>query len=117
MAVTSNLNIALTFTGDAETRDNFGISENQASPGQNQVIDLISGDNTITLPTGGGSLSVAVIIIPPPANAIVLTLKGDAADVGVALGLTNPTSIAVNSVSSFIINAADVVVGLRLIFV
>ena len=117
MAVTANLNYALTFTGDAETRDNFGISENQASPGQNQVIDLSSGDNVITVPTGGSSLAVAIIIIPPPANAITLTLKGDASDIGIALGLTDPTSIAVNSISSFIINAGGSVVGLRLIFV
>jgi len=117
MAVTSNLNYALTFTGDAETKDNFGIAENAVSPGQSQVVDLISGDNTITVPDGGGSIAVAVLIIPPAANSVVLTLKGDAGDVGLAIGLTDPTSLALNTVSSFILNAASAVTGLRLIFV
>ncbi len=118
MAVTSNLNYALTFTGDAETNDNFGISENQASPGQIQVVDLVSGDNVIAIPSGGGSVAAAVIMIPPPANTIVLTLKGDAGDVGVVIGLTDPISLTLSTtISSFILNTSGIVTGLRLIFV
>lgn len=117
MAVTSNLNFALQFTGDAETEDNFSMNQNENSPGQSEVQDLISGDNVITVPTGGNSIAQVVIIIPPAANSIAMTLKGDAADVGIPLNLVNPTALAINALSSFIINASDAITGVRFIFV
>ncbi len=117
MAVTSNLNMHLTLTGDTELDDNFSFVENQASPGQNEIQDLISGDNTITIPKGGSSVPVGCIIIPPSGNVVVLTLKGIGADTGIAIHPSNPTCISLSSAQvSFVINVTSDLDGFRFNF-
>lgn len=51
------------------------------------VTTLGSGDNTISIPAG----ATAVVIKPPDSNAVVLKMKGNAADVGIQISKTNPT--------------------------
>ena len=117
MAVTSNLKLNLKFSGDVTLDDFFAFAQNAASPGQAQVLDLSSGNNTITVPSGGSSAASGVIVIPPSGNAVVLTLKGVAGDTGFAMGLTDPAVLTLGSgVTSFVINAASAVTGVRLFF-
>lgn len=111
MAVTSNRKITITWTADVEYSQEFDATVNSAGSGQNQLVALVSGNNTITVPTG----ATGVTIIPAEDNAVALTLKGVNGDTGIALALTSPTSIGLASVSSFVINAGGSVT-VRLIY-
>jgi len=111
MSVTSNRDINIQFTGDVEFQQTFSASASAVSPGDNGLTSLVSGNNTITVPTG----AVAATIIKPTGNAVVLTLKGVNGDTGIALSLVDPDSISLSSVSSFVINASGTVT-VRIIF-
>ncbi len=118
MAVTADLSFVLRLTGDVESSDIFSFVQSIVSPGQLQVVDLASGDNTITIPTGGSSVPVALIIIPPAGNTETLTLKGDAGDTGVAIKPTDPCCISLPSgASNPILNAGGIVTGIRYYFI
>lgn len=112
MSVASNRSVILSMTGDVEYTQQFDAVVNSAGSGQNQLVNLSSGANTITVPSG----AVAVTIIPPAANAVAMTLKGVAGDTGIALSLLAPSSISLLSVSSFVINAASAITGVRFIY-
>ena len=117
MAVTSNVNLLLELSGDVVSKDIFSFAENAVSPGQIQVIDLASGSNTITVPTGGSSVPTGVILIPPAGNAVVLTLKGVTGDTGIAIGLTDPMVLSLAAgVANFDVTTASAVAGFRFIF-
>lgn len=117
MAVTADLNLQLEMSGDVVSKDIFSFAQNAASPGQLEVKDLSSGDNTITVPTGGSSVASGCILIPPSGNAVVVTLKGVGGDTGIAIGLTNPMVLTFGSgVTNFVINAASAITGFRFIF-
>lgn len=111
MSVTSNRSVLLTFTGDIEFSQTFDAETNATGSGQNQLIDLAIGNNTITVPTD----AVAVTIIKPNLNTAQLLLKGVNGDTGVALNLLDPDSISLESVTSFVLNS-DEIVTVRLIF-
>ncbi len=65
---------------------------------------LASGDNTITVPTG----ATAVLIQPPLANAIALTLKGAGGDTGILLHKIYPTLVSLSAgQTTLIINAGS----------
>ena len=87
MAVTAERKITITFSGDVIGTEVPAAASNTVSPGQIQILSLVSGANTITLPTGG-STPKAVTIIPPAANVETLTLKGVTGDTGVAMHAT-----------------------------
>lgn len=112
MSVTSDRSIAITFTGDVEYSQTFEASTNATGSGQIQLINLSSGANTITVPSG----AVAVTIIPPTANAVTMTLKGVSGDTGIALALTAPCSLSLSSVSTFVITAGGTITGVRFIY-
>jgi len=111
MAVVSNRQVLISWTGDVEYTQEFDAAVNNAGPGDNHLLNLSSGANTITVPTG----TKAVTIIPPTGNTVVMTLKGIAGDTGIALQLTDPSSIALTS-TTFVLNAASALTGLRLIY-
>jgi len=116
MAVTATRSITVVYSGDVVGTQTHDAADNAVSPGQMDLVTLASGANTITVPTGG-STPTAVTIIPPASNAVVLTLKGVAGDTGIALHLTDPTSIALpTSVTTFVINAASTCTGVRFIW-
>ncbi len=118
MAVTSNLKYDLNLTGDVESQDIFSFVQNAVSPGQFQVIDLASGLNTITVPTGGSSVAVACIIFPPSSNTDSITLKGVTGDTGVLLHPTNPACISLGAgVANFVLTAGAAIAGVRFYFV
>ncbi len=62
---------------------------------------LSSGDNTLDVPSG----ALSAIIIPPTGNVIVLTLKGNAADVGIVISPVNPTVLSLTD-ATFILNVS-----------
>ena len=92
MAVTANRTEIITFTTDVTATLAFPAAENTASPGSVQLYTLASGDNTITLPTGGSTVKAATII-PPAGNAQAITLKGATGDTGLVLSLTEPMTL------------------------
>lgn len=117
MAVSSVRKITIDYSEDLVASFEFPAAENEDSPGVIQLIDLALGANTITVPTGG-STPTGVTIIPPDGNTVIITLKKVAGDIGIALGLTDPTSFSFDSTTftSFVLSAADVVEGLRLVW-
>lgn len=111
MSVTSGRSVTITFTGDIEYTQSFSATNVSTGSGQNQLVSLSSGNNTITVPSN----AVAVTIEMPSGNTVQVTLKGVNGDTGIALHLTDPTSIGLNAVSSFVLNAASAVT-VRLIY-
>lgn len=112
MAVTSNRKVVIQFTGDVLYSQEFSAAVSSLGSGQNQLVDLASGANTITVPSN----AVAVTIIPPSDNEETITLKGVTGDTGISLSKTDPCSLSLLSVSSFVLTAGGVITGLRLIY-
>lgn len=118
MAIQGQVTINVTLTGDVDFADTFSTAKNLVSPGQIEVQDLSSGNNTVTVATAGGSTAVGVVILPPAANTIVLTLKGVNGDTGFVIHPTDPTYIGLGSaVANFVISAGSAITGVRFIFV
>lgn len=119
MATTSSHSITVTFTGDVQAVEPVSVANNAVSPGQPGVyVNLSSGNNTVNTPTAGGATPVGCWVIPPAGNATQITLKGVNADTGIALHLTNAAFVSLASgVSSFVLNAASSITGVRLIWV
>ena len=116
MSVAAARKVTIAFTGDFVATNEFNAASNTLSPGQTDVITLPTGATTITPPTGGSS-PMAVTVIPPSTNTIALTLKGIAADTGIGLHLTDPTSIGLASTTAtFVLSAASTITGVRLIW-
>lgn len=116
MSTVSTRVSTITFTGDITATQTVSAAQNLASPGDMDYVNLTTGANTITLPPNTVT-TVAVTIIPPAGNTVALTLKGVAGDTGVPLHLTDPSTIALAAgVTSFVLNAASAVTGLRLIW-
>lgn len=116
MSVTSNRSIDVIFEVDHESSDTYEADENTDSPGQVQVVTLSSGNNTVTVPSGG-TTPKAVTIVKPSGNTTSITFKGVAGDTGVRLHDTDPDSISLDSsVSSFVLTAGASLEGVRLIW-
>jgi hypothetical protein len=116
MAVTATRTIALGFTGDVVGNEALAAATNAVSPGQIQIVTLASGNNTITVPTGG-TTPKACSITKPSDNTTAITLKGVTGDTGIRLHDTDPDSISIDdSVTTFVLNAAAEIVGVRLYF-
>lgn len=104
MATTSNRSINIQFENDVEYNQTFDAAESLVSPGSIETIELVAGNNTITVPDN----AVSATIIPPSANEETLTLKGVNGDTGIGLARISPTSIGLASgVTSFVIAAGD----------
>jgi len=116
MAVTASRQTVIVFTGDVTGTETINAANNANSAGVIEVKTLALGANTITVPTSG-TVPTAVTLIPPVGNVNIITLKGLTGDTGVALHLTDPTTIALGAaVTSFVLNAAATVTGIRLIW-
>lgn len=115
MAVTAKRSIVTNFSGDVGLNTTSRAADNATSLGETEILDLAGGDNTITVPTSTGSTLAGVTIVPPSGNTEALILKGVGGDTGIALHKTDPTSLGLDSgVTSFVLNAAGAVDGLRL---
>jgi hypothetical protein len=116
MAVQSTRTVNVVFSGDAEFNTDYDAAVNPNSPGGVDVVNLTTGANTITVPTGGTTVT-ACTIIPPSANTIQMTLKGVTGDTGINLHLTDPTSLALAAgVVSFCLTAASGITGVRIVW-
>lgn len=111
MSVTSNREITITSSGDVEYSQPFSAAVNSSGSGQNQLVELSTGNNTITVPDN----AVAVTIIKPTGNTVVLLFKYVNGDTGFPIHLTDPDSISMSSVTTFVLNAASAVT-VRLIY-
>ena len=111
MSVTSNRSIVIQQSSDVEYTQEFSATANPDGSGQNQLVELSTGNNTITVPDN----AIAVTILMPADNDVQVTLKGVNGDTGIALSLLDPTSIGIESVTSFVLNAASGVT-VRLIY-
>lgn len=117
MSVISSRNIQIQFSGDADTKIIRSALDNIVSPGDFDIVSLVLGNNTITPPSVSGVVTTALTIIPPAGNISLMILKGNAADVGIPLHLTDPTSIALDTTFvSLVLNAAAAIIGVRLIW-
>ena len=103
MAITSNRRIINEFEGDYTLVAINEAAESTVSPGQVTDAVLTTGNNTITPPTG----AIGATIIMPAANTALVTLKGVNGDTGIALHLTDPTSIALHTATAFVLNAVS----------
>lgn len=114
MAATSTRTITTTYSGDVTLTQSHAAASNGASPATEQIMNLASGNNQI-LPPGGGTTLSGVTLVPPVGNAVGLTLKGLAADTGIPIHLTDPTSLGLTTgVTMINLGAANAVTGLRL---
>ena len=113
MAVTADRTTILTYSGNTMATESFSAAQNTASPGSITIHTLSSGANTITVPTGGSTV-VCATIVPPSGNTQTITLKGVTGDTGVAIHKTDPSSVALDSVTSFVLTAGGTVTGLRI---
>jgi hypothetical protein len=116
MATNAARGATITFSGDVTGTEIVNAAANAASPGQIQILNLAAGANTIT-PPGGGATIVAVRIIPPAGNTQLITLKGVTGDTGVPLHKTDYTELGLDAtLTTFVLTAAGIVTGLRLIW-
>lgn len=105
MSTNARRRLTITYSGDVEGEQILDANDNATSPGAVEMKPLVSGDNTVTVPTAAAP--TAVTIVPTLRNGAsdTLTLKGVAGDTGVKLHSTDPTTIALRSnQSSFILN-------------
>lgn len=114
--VTSNRTTTIVYSGGVIGSEIIAAAQNSNSPGNIQIINLISGFNSIAVPTGG-TTPTAVTIIPPVSNSTQITLKGITGDTGIILHPTDHTVIALNSAQATIgLTAAAAITGLTLMW-
>ncbi len=119
MAATAKRKITLTYYGDVGgaspgVAQEISALDNLASPAEIQIITLAAGDNTITVP-GGGSTPKSCTIVKPSSNASLIKLKGVNGDTGIGLHKTDPDTISIDATTTtFVLNAAAQIVGVRL---
>jgi hypothetical protein len=105
MSVSALRTIVIAFSGDTTGTQSYPASVNMNSPGDIDVVSLVSGDNVIPVPAGG-TVPRAVTILKDPNNTVALKLKGAAPDTGHPLGLTDPDSFTLAlGATSIILNA------------
>jgi hypothetical protein len=117
MSLTSSRTVQIQFSGDISTEVIQSALDNAVSLGEIDVISLALGDNTITAPVVSGLVVTGLMIIPPAGNASLITLKGVAGDTGIALHLTDPVSLSLDTTFvSLVLNAAAAISGVRLVW-
>lgn len=117
MATSTTRTVTIASAGDIISGETFSATPNTSTPRLQDVVSLSSGNNTITVPSSGTAVPNALTIIPPASNGVQLTLKGVNGDTGIAIHLTDPTTIALGSaVTSLVISAASNISGLRFLW-
>lgn len=113
MSVTAARTITVVYSGDVTGTETITAASNSASAGSVEIKTLSSGDNTITVPTGG-TTPTCCIIVPPTANSTSITLKGVSGDTGIRIHNTDPSAIALHStVTSFVLTTGGSITGVR----
>lgn len=105
MSTTAKRKTTITFSGDVAGTQEIEAADNTASAGSVQIVNLSSGANTITVPTGG-TVPTCCTITKPSDNTTSITFKGVTGDTGVRLHNTDPDSISIHSsVTTFCLTA------------
>jgi hypothetical protein len=116
MTVTARRKTTVVFAGDVAGTQEYDAAYNTDSPGVVQIATLASGNNTVTVPSGG-TTPTCVTIVKPSDNTTAITFKGIAGDTGVRLHDTDPDSISIHSgVTSFVLHCAAEIVGVRVVW-
>jgi|SRR5215469_14413242 len=102
MSLTSSRRAIVEFNGDYTLTAVNEAADNANTPAAISDIALITGANTITPPTG----VTGVTLLMPAGNTAIVTLKGVSGDTGVALHITDPSSIGLNGSSTFVLSAS-----------
>ena len=112
MAVAGLLRIEALLTGLAAGQRTVGPFTQTTAVGRSDSVDLATGANTITPPTG----ATVVLIIPPTANTSKITLKGITGDTGVSISRSQPTVLSLNAVTTFVLTAGGAVTNVELVW-
>lgn len=113
MAVTGVLYLTGTLAGEPEGSSTVALSWTITAGISDALVDLASGANTITVPSG----TTVILVIPPTANTQTITAKGLSADTGFQLSKTAPSVIAWQTGSSFVLTAGGTITGLKVLFI
>ena len=118
MPATGTIEVKATITGlpgGSTTVGPLTIVSATAVGERRSPLDLASGSNTLTIPTG----AKALIFIPPTGNTQALILRpGDASGTGITISKTQPTVLAFEAAPASVnINAAGTVAGCEAIFI
>jgi len=77
-------------------------------------LSLLSGDNTVSIPTG----ATRAVVLIPDTNTTLVRLKGIVADTGIAIAKTGWSVLSFDAVqTSFVLNAAGPVSGIEISFI
>ena len=113
MSVTATRSTTIVYSGDVTGTETISAASNAASPGAIEIKTLSSGANTITVPTGGSTVT-ACTIVPPTGNTTSITLKGISGDTGIRLHNTDPATVSLDSsTSSFVLTTGAGITGVR----
>ena len=114
MSVSATRTITIVYSGDVTGTETIAAAVNAASPGSVEIKSLASGLNTITVPTGGATVTCCTIF-PPVGNTVSITLKGVTGDTGIRIHNTDPTAIAIDpSATTFVLTTGNTITGVRL---
>jgi len=114
MATTALRTITITYSGDVSGTETLSAASNAASPGSIEIKTLSSGFNSISVPTGGTTVT-ACTIVPPTGNTTSIIVKGITGDTGIRIHNTDPTTIAIDSsVTTIGLTAGAGITGVRL---
>lgn len=108
MAVEASITISGTVAGGPSTKTIRKTVSDTDSASDSRLIDIASGDNTITVP----KKATGCILTPPAGNTVVLKIKGAGGDTGIQISKVNPfvymfdVDATASATTSFILNAA-----------
>lgn len=113
MAVTGSLAFGGTLSGEPEGSSTVLLTWTITAGVSSSVVDLASGANTITVPSG----TTVVIVIPPATNTQTITAKGVTGDTGFQLSKTNPSVLAWQTGTTFVLTAGAAITGSKILFI
>lgn len=113
MAVAGTLSVTGTLTGHPEGSRLVSLTWTITAGKSNVTVDLSSGANTVTVPSG----TTLVVVIPPTTNTETITAKGVSGDTGFQLSKTRPSIIAWETGSSLVLTTSAAISGTEIYFV
>lgn len=117
MSVTAVVTNYVKFSGDQQNEIVISSGELINSPAIQELVSLVTGNNTVTVPDVEDFVTHGLEIIPPELNDVEITLKGVNADTGITLSASQATVLQFGSAppSNIVLNVSDDV-AVRLIW-
>lgn len=118
MSITATVKNYIHFEGDQESEIILGSGPLINSADVQQLVTLLNGDNTITIPVVVGFVIHGVAIIPPHANVVEPILKGDLGDVGITISASQASVIQFGATvpAAIYFEVPADIIGLRLVW-